>query len=376
VQPQVPDELRWSSKTLDAEILAGRVLLLDVIVAIKSAMPESWLADHSMSDDFLSICFSKSRPEIVAVYAAALHAWRAADVLVPPSSDVATQSGAVGGNAERGEGSHAIPSSDASVTGHRGQLLLQLMRMFCQELQICLASHPAPPEPPAYLSIDGIQWLQSMFLSARCGESSGRNSDSWAQLCSQLPQVLSLASRECLFRKISGTSENDLQRLKKDRVNNVERSCILDWAASIAAAMRGRRNPLAIQVPRLAPSICLQYRLIGQSIFVFILWCIYSSLTNHRSSAKTASRSLGSEKLSPNHFFAMLQMPSQRVSFLFVSDMDMHFPNAQIFSTSNILQHSYFFHITPVVTALSSGYGHVADRHRGKCAASRISCAH
>ncbi len=215
-----------------------------------------------------------------------------------------------------------------------------------------------------------------MFLSARCGESSGRNSDSWAQLCSQLPQVLSLASRECLFRKISGTSENDLQRLKKDRVNNVERSCILDWAASIAAAMRGRRNPLAIQVPRLAPSICLQYRLIGQRIFVFILWWICSSLTNHRSSAKTASRSLGSEKLSPNHFFAMLQMPSQRVSFLFVSDMDKHFPNAQIFSTSNILQHSYFFHITPVVTALSSGYGHVADRLRGKCAASRISCAH
>ena len=130
----------------------------------------------------------------------------------------------------------------------RGQLLLQLMRMFCQELQICLTSHPAPPKPPAYLSIDGIQWLQSMFLSARCGESSGRNSDSWVQLSSQLPQVLSLGSRECLFRKISGTSENDLQRLKKDRVNNVERSRILDWAASIATAIRGRRNPLAIQV--------------------------------------------------------------------------------------------------------------------------------
>jgi hypothetical protein len=259
LQPQVPDELRWSPGTLDFELASGRVLLLDVIVAVKTAMPESWLVDHGMSGHFLSLCFSKSQAEIVGVYAAALRAWGAADILPPPSSDAdilpppssgaASQRGAAAGggrSAQVGAEELAIPSSDPSGTDRRGQLLLQLTRMLFQELQICLTSHPATPAPPADLSIDGFDELQSVYLSASCAEGAGRNSDAWVQLSSQLPQVFTLSCRERLFRKISGTSENDLQRLKKDRVNDVERSCILDWAATIAAAMR--RNPLAIQV--------------------------------------------------------------------------------------------------------------------------------
>lgn len=277
LQPHVPDELRWSPGTLDVELASGRTLLLDVIVALKSGMPESWLEAHGMSGDFLSLCFSKSQAEIVGVYAAALRAWGAADVLAPPSSDAASKSqrgggaaagaAAVGRSAQGGAEELAIPSSDSSGTDRRGQLLLQLTRMFFQELQICLTSHPAAPAPPADLSIDGFDELQSVFLSARYAEGAGRNSDAWVQLSSQLPQVFTLSCREHLFRKISGTSENDLQRLKKDRVNDVERSCILDWAASIAAAMRGRRNPLAIQVQVLLRLICWRN-------LALILWCV------------------------------------------------------------------------------------------------------
>ncbi len=269
-QPCVPDELRWSLSTLDADVAAGRVLLLDVVVAIKSAMPKAWLADHGMAADFLSIVFSMSRPEILGVYAAALRAWGAADVLsdtaVPPPAGGATRLGEGGAEAPKagggakaqqggeaqaqpGGGAAAVQSSDPFVPNHRAPMVLQLMRIFAQELQLCISSHPAPPEPPAELTVDGIDALQSMFLSARLAESAGRGSAAgWVQLSSHLPQVLSLSCREYLFRRVSGTSEDDLQRMKKNRVNNVERSCILEWAASIAAAMRGRRNPLAIQV--------------------------------------------------------------------------------------------------------------------------------
>jgi hypothetical protein len=255
--PRIPDELRWSLKTIDADIASGRVLLLDVIVAIKSAMPESWLADHGMTADYLSIVFCMNRPEILRVYADALRAWGAADVLESATSHFSAQGalqtmaaiaggGAAAGGAAAGGaagGGHAIQSSDPSFTCTKARSLLQLMEVFAQELQICITSGPA-----AELAIDDYEGMQSMFLSARLEESAGRGSASWVQLASRLPQVFSLNSREILFRRVTGTSEDDLQRLKKDRVNKVERSCILDWAASIATAIRGRRNPLAIQV--------------------------------------------------------------------------------------------------------------------------------
>ena len=85
----MPDELQWSVAGLEAEIESGRVLLLDVVAAVKNAMPQAWLADHGMAEDYLSIVFSKSVQEILDVYAAALHAWGAADVAVPKADAAA-----------------------------------------------------------------------------------------------------------------------------------------------------------------------------------------------------------------------------------------------------------------------------------------------
>jgi hypothetical protein len=304
--PRIPDELCWSLKTLDADISSGRVLLLDVIVAIKSAMPESWLADHGMTADYLSIVFCMNQQEILRVYADALRAWGAADVLESAPSHILAQGtsqtmaakagggGAAGGAAAAG--GHAIQSSDPSLTCTKARSLLQLMEVFARELQICMTSGPA-----AELTIDGYEGMQSMFLSARLEESAGRGSASWVQLASQIPQVFSLSSREFLFRRVTGTSEDDLQRLKKDRVNKVERSCILDWAASIATAIRGRRNPLAIQVlPAALISECGHLFTSG----TLARLCDLFSLRHCCSSALTESKRKGSELPSQDRFFA------------------------------------------------------------------------
>ena len=250
VQCRVPDELQWCLKTLESEIADGRVLLLDVIVAVKNAMPESWLAEHGMSPDCLSIAFSKSHTEIIEVYAAALHAWGAADVI--PSADVGLSASAASPD--------ALAPSNSSAACQHARLLLQAMQIVSDQLQICMTSHPVPPEPPAELGISGLEELQSKVLSARFNESARRGSgfQPYMQLSSLLPQVLDLNCREFLFRQISGTSHEHFQRIKKDRVNGVDRSCILDWAASIAAATRGRRNPLAIQVRDYLSCFCFR----------------------------------------------------------------------------------------------------------------------
>jgi hypothetical protein len=248
LQSRIPDELQWCLKTIEAEIASGRVLLLDVIVAVKNAMPTSWLADHGMSHDCLSIAFSKSQAEIIEVYAAALHAWGAADVI--PTSGVGLSANGTG-------------AANLSAAGQHARLLLLAMQIVSEQLQICMASHPAPPERPAELSISGLEELQSKVLSARFHETARRSSgfQSYMRLSSLLPQVLDLNCREFLFRQISGTSHEHFQRLKKDRVNGVDRSCILDWAASIAAAIRGRRNALAIRVRDYLNSFCVQIAL-------------------------------------------------------------------------------------------------------------------
>jgi hypothetical protein len=79
----IPDELQWSVASLASEIQNGCVSVLDVVAAIKNAMPQSWLAGHGMTEDCLSVAFSKSQQDILDVYTAALHAWGAADVLQP-----------------------------------------------------------------------------------------------------------------------------------------------------------------------------------------------------------------------------------------------------------------------------------------------------
>jgi hypothetical protein len=82
-QCHVPDDLQWSVTSLAVGMQSGCVPVLDVVTAIKNAMPLSWLAGHGMAEDCLSVAFSKSQQEILDVYAAALHAWGAEDVLQP-----------------------------------------------------------------------------------------------------------------------------------------------------------------------------------------------------------------------------------------------------------------------------------------------------
>ena len=50
-----------------------------------------------------------------------------------------------------------------------------------------------------------------------------------------------------LFRLMTHTTPQELQALRQDRVNNIDRSNLLHWAAGIAAATRGRRNRLMVQ---------------------------------------------------------------------------------------------------------------------------------
>jgi E3 ubiquitin-protein ligase TRIP12 len=50
-----------------------------------------------------------------------------------------------------------------------------------------------------------------------------------------------------MFRQLTQTTPEQLAALRQDRVSNVDRERLLQWAAAIVAAIRGRRNPLMIQ---------------------------------------------------------------------------------------------------------------------------------
>jgi hypothetical protein len=86
-EPLVPDELRWNVETLGAQVESGVVSLLDVVAAIKTAMPPNWLADHDFGDDCTSIVFSMSNHQVLDTYTAALHAWGAENIIVPVIDD-------------------------------------------------------------------------------------------------------------------------------------------------------------------------------------------------------------------------------------------------------------------------------------------------
>ncbi len=100
------------------------------------------------------------------------------------------------------------------------------------------------------ISIDGLSEVQSSLLSAKFQASKPSELQAWIKLASEVPLLLDFKTRLSLFRKASGASAEVVENLKKDRVNGVERSCILDWAAAITSAQlkKRRRNPLAIQV--------------------------------------------------------------------------------------------------------------------------------
>jgi hypothetical protein len=91
----VPDELRWRVETLGVQLESGSVSTLDVISAIKSAMPPHWLAQHGMDADYTSIAFSKNNRELLDIYVAALRAWGAENIVGPDIDDSVLSRGIV-----------------------------------------------------------------------------------------------------------------------------------------------------------------------------------------------------------------------------------------------------------------------------------------
>ena len=91
----IPDELRWRVETIGLQVECGHVLLLDVVAAIKSAMPPDWLSEHKMDADCSSIVFSMSTREIIDVYASALRAWGAENPIGPGIDDSILSSGSI-----------------------------------------------------------------------------------------------------------------------------------------------------------------------------------------------------------------------------------------------------------------------------------------
>jgi hypothetical protein len=139
----------------------------------------------------------------------------------------------------------------ASDDALRSELVIEAMQVLSRELEVCVMSVPPPslgitPD----ISIHSLSYLQSSLLSASFQTSKSSEYHGWTKLASEVPLLLDSKTKLSLFRNASGTCAQDLENMKKDRVNGVDRNCILDWAAAIAFAQRkqGRRNPLAIQV--------------------------------------------------------------------------------------------------------------------------------
>jgi hypothetical protein len=80
-EPRVPFELQWSVSALAAKIESGSFPSLDVVEAIKTAMPADWLHAHNLSNDSVRFVFSMSDNDIIEIYKAALYAWGACDVI-------------------------------------------------------------------------------------------------------------------------------------------------------------------------------------------------------------------------------------------------------------------------------------------------------
>jgi len=93
--PCVPDELRWRIDTLSQQVECGHVQILDVVSAIKSAMPLEWLSDHRMDVDCTSVVFSMSHREILDNYVAALRAWGAENIAEPVIDDSIMSRGSI-----------------------------------------------------------------------------------------------------------------------------------------------------------------------------------------------------------------------------------------------------------------------------------------
>jgi hypothetical protein len=140
-------------------------------------------------------------------------------------------------------------ASHAADDALRAELILEAMQVLSKEFELCVMSVP-PPNCAPDVPIDDLNELQSSLLSANFQASKSSARHEWNQLASEIPLVLDPRTSLGLFRKATGSAAEDLESMKKDRINGVERSRILEWAAAIAATQlkHKRRNALAIQV--------------------------------------------------------------------------------------------------------------------------------
>lgn len=148
----------------------------------------------------------------------------------------------------------AHAASYAGDDALRSECVLHAMQLLIRELEVCVMAVPSPtlvdaPDLSAILRQD-LSQLHSSLLPAQYQASKSSECRGWSKLASEVPLLLDPNTRLSLFRKVSGLSSEELENTKKDRVNGVERSHILDWAAAIVSAQlkQGRHNPLAIQV--------------------------------------------------------------------------------------------------------------------------------
>jgi hypothetical protein len=189
-------------------------------------------------------------------------------------------------------------ASHAADDALRAELILEAMQVLSKEFELCVMSVP-PPNCAPDVPIDDLNELQSSLLSANFQASKSSARHEWNQLASEIPLVLDPRTTLGLFRKATGSAAEDLESMKKDRINGVERSHILEWAAAIAATQlkQKRRNALAIQVKHqifLPPHKPARH--------IFSLLTLFSL-----SSAEMASSSKDLARRSQIHFFVMLQ---------------------------------------------------------------------
>jgi hypothetical protein len=143
----------------------------------------------------------------------------------------------------------ANSKSHASDDTFRAELALEAMQILLRELELCVMSMP-PLDVVPDISIDELSALQSSLMSVSYQASKSSESRAWNQLASHVPLLLDYKTRLSAFRKASCTGAEQLDNMTKDRVNGVERDCILEWSAAITASQlkQGRRNPLMISV--------------------------------------------------------------------------------------------------------------------------------
>jgi hypothetical protein len=257
-EPRVPFELQWSVSTLAAKIDSGSFPSLDVVEAIKTAMPADWLHAHNLSNDSVRFVFSTSDNDIIEIYKAALYAWGACDVI--ESSTHADLGGICTASFGSQVGLLPPPFQPFALAGecneplNQASVLLRLMQLLACELEFCSASLVLTTSNvfqtiQTVLSIRHLDHVLSTLVSSMFMAAVERSSNiqAWRAFVCHLPPILDHSCRMHLFRLMTRTTIHDLQALRHDRVNNIDRNNLLSWAAGIAAATRGRRNRLMVQ---------------------------------------------------------------------------------------------------------------------------------